>query len=206
MEMNFREMARYYVSDTILKMKNKMIISAVMFLATLFAFTIWFMLAKSGNFDVAQKAYYVFFGSFTASMYYIWMNRASIKGTGEKTFGYENTELFNGLFVVFVSLLCFTIMLASNKSFLRGALGLLMLIGLFLLLVNLTELAAGEIEEAKELYESIRTRLKEEKVVKKEVERKMAIRIAEMEDKINVLEGGISIPTFIRLRNKRSVV
>ena len=206
MEMNLKEMTRYYVNDTMTRMKNKVIISAVMFLATLFTFTVWFMLAKSGNSDVVQKAYYVFFGSFTVSMYYIWMGRASIKGTGEKTFGYENMSLFNSLFVAFVFILCFTIAEVSGRSFVRGALGLLMLIGLFLLLVNITELAAGEIEEAKELYMNIKKEIEEERMRKEKTERKVAVKIAEMEDEIDVLKGGISIPTFIRLKNRKSVV
>ena len=210
MEMSFREMASCYVNDTIVKMKNKIIISAVMFLATLVVFVLWFLLVKDGaNADLAKKFYYVFLGAFAVSMYYTWMNRANLKSVGEGFFGYENMSLFNSLFVAFVFLLCFAIAEVSNRSFVRGALGLLMLIGLFLLLVNITELAAEEIEEAKELYMNIKRKVKEERMRKEKAERKVAVKIAEMEDEIDVLKGGISIPTFIRLKNmknKKSVV
>lgn len=207
MEMNLKEMAGYYVNDIAGRMRRRTITAAVTFLTTLVVFVLWLLLVKDGaSADVMKKFYYAFFGVFAISMYYIWISRANLKGAGEEFFGHENMELFNGLFVVFISFLCFLITEASGRNLVRGAMGLLMLIGMFLLLTDFTGLAIGEIEEAKEMYDDVKRRLEEEKAAKKEAERKLAVKIAEMEDKIDVLEGGISIPTFIRLKNKRSVV
>lgn len=180
---SYEEVANRWAENRTKKDKTSLTLSGGLFFGSVAAWVVWLMGAISG--EPTNSLFYAFFAISIISMYYTWMVRAEIKRAGEEIFGYETMSLFNSLFVVFLILLCFILMIASNNPLVRGALGLLMLVGLGATSIDTAELLLSEIEEIDEAMAESRKERKEEK--EKEEKRKMEA--AKLQDALAIKMG-----------------
>ena len=180
---SYEEVATRWAENRIKKDKTSLALSGGLFFGSVATWVVWLVRAISG--EPTNALFYAFFAINILSMYYTWMVRAEIKKTGEEVFGYETMSLFNSLFVVFLTLLCFILMIASNNPLVRGALGLLMLVGLGATSIDTAKLLFDEIEEIDEAMAESRKERKEEK--EKEEKRKMEA--AKLQDALAIKMG-----------------
>ena len=180
---SYEEVANRWAENRTKKDKTSLTLSGGLFFGSVAAWVVWLMGAISG--EPTNSLFYAFFAISIISMYYTWMVRAEIKRAGEEIFGYETMSLFNSLFVVFLILLCFILMVASNNPLVRGALGLLMLVGLGATSIDTVKLLLSEIEEIDEAMAESRKERKEEK----EKEEKRKIEAAKLQDALAIKMG-----------------